>query len=76
MGRAVMVHNHGRKQRARDDLRMHIAVALGAAICGVLRAGMTMAALAQLGSGFPPGHAGGERDRIVRDRRRCRADGA
>jgi hypothetical protein len=41
-----------RKRRFRDGLLMYMAVAIGAAIGGVLRASITMAALAQLGSGF------------------------
>ena len=44
-----------RKPRFRDGLLMYMAVGLGAAIGGVLRAAITLAAVAQLGSGFPWG---------------------
>jgi fluoride exporter len=43
------------KQRFRGRFLMYLAVAFGAAIGGVLRAGLTLAAIAQFGSGFPWG---------------------
>ena len=43
------------RQGFRDGVLMYLAVAIGAAIGGALRAGITMAAIAQLGAGFPWG---------------------
>ena len=50
-----MVRGSGEPQRSRETLAMYLAVAIGAAIGGVLRAGLSMALLAQFGVGFPVG---------------------